>query len=212
MTVHIQVVPSVPSALTRNRFESSLRTAAPGGYFLIVGSRVSESVSSKLTATGIKYVQKSMDSGEKNWGEIRDLAGSARAAGVIVTLNRPSKSKWRGFAPFPLTAPLSTTSRCVRGATVMGRFATKSGCRRSSGSSPASRAQRGARSSQASLGCRRTIATSSCGAILASRMSGLSTSVGISRTSNCDARRDGGMNSWVRSASRSARRSGSAFK
>jgi hypothetical protein len=42
--------------------------AAPGGYFLIVGSRVSESVSSKLTATGIEYVQKSLDSAEKKLG------------------------------------------------------------------------------------------------------------------------------------------------
>jgi len=62
--------------------------AIPGGYFLIVGSRVSESVSSKLTATGVEYVQKSLDSGEGNWREIEKLAGSDRASGTIITLNR----------------------------------------------------------------------------------------------------------------------------
>ncbi|TFD11309.1 hypothetical protein E3T26_12865 [Cryobacterium sp. TMT1-21] len=62
--------------------------AIPGGYFLIVGSRVSESVSSKLTATGVEFVQKSLDSGEGNWRQIEKLAGSDRASGAIITLNR----------------------------------------------------------------------------------------------------------------------------
>jgi hypothetical protein len=38
-----------------------------------------------------------------------------------------SKSAWRGLAPFPLTAPLSTTFRCVRGATAMGQVRDKFG-------------------------------------------------------------------------------------
>lgn len=61
---------------------------APGGYFLVVGSRVSESISSKLTATGVEYVQKSLDSGENNWREIETLMGSDRNSGAIITLNR----------------------------------------------------------------------------------------------------------------------------
>lgn len=62
--------------------------AIPGGYFLVVGSRVSESVSSKLTATGTEFIQKSLDSGEENWRKIQRLASSDQTSGIIVTLNR----------------------------------------------------------------------------------------------------------------------------
>lgn len=59
-----------------------------GEYFLIVGSRVSESISSKLKATGTAFKRKSLDSGEDNWREIQQLVSSDLTLGVIVTLTR----------------------------------------------------------------------------------------------------------------------------
>lgn len=61
---------------------------SPGASFLIVGSSISESVSSKLTASGTEYVRKSLVSSKANWREIQDRIGSDLTAGVIITLNR----------------------------------------------------------------------------------------------------------------------------
>jgi hypothetical protein len=56
--------------------------------FLILGSRVSESVSSKLDATSTPWQRKSFHSGKENWFEIGGLIDQPDLAGVIATLPR----------------------------------------------------------------------------------------------------------------------------
>jgi antitoxin component of RelBE/YafQ-DinJ toxin-antitoxin module len=55
-------------------------------FFLIIGSRVAESIASKLSTRGTKYVQKSLSSGPDNWNKIADLMKSPDLVGVVVTI------------------------------------------------------------------------------------------------------------------------------
>ena len=56
-------------------------------FFLFIANTWSESVNEKITATGSRYMRKSLNSGPDNWKTISSLAAGNDCSGVLVKLN-----------------------------------------------------------------------------------------------------------------------------